>query len=282
MTQLAVKQEFSLLPTTFEQAEKYAQMIARSSFCPPGFKGNPGDVLIAVQMGNELGLKPIQALQNIAVINGKPSIYGDAMLALVKSHPDFEWLKEEGNELEATCIIKRRGEPEYKAIFTRKDAETAGLWGKAGPWKAYPKRMLQMRARGFACRDAFPDALKGFISAEEAQDYPTQEPKIKDMGPADVVIAEPKHTKEYRDCEKKIKKATTLEELEKLAPACAALGEDEKKEIRKIYGDKKHLIESVEAQDDVLNAHSTKETIVEEDNWVKEFDGQSDTNIGNQ
>jgi hypothetical protein len=60
--------------------------------------------------------------------------------------------------------------------FSVTDAKKAQLWGKGGPWSQYARRMLQMRARGFALRDAFPDVLRGLITAEEAQDYPTPEP----------------------------------------------------------------------------------------------------------
>ena len=56
------------------------------------------------------------------------------------------------------------------------DAKRAGLAGKSGPWTQYPRRMLQMRARGFALRDAFPDLLRGLVTAEEAMDYPTPTP----------------------------------------------------------------------------------------------------------
>lgn len=280
MTTQLVKQEFSLLPTTFAEAEKYATMIARSSFCPQGFKGNPGDVLIAVQMGNELGLKPIQALQNIAVINGKPSIYGDAMLALVKNHPDYEWMKEEGDEKAAVCTIKRRNEPERVVTFTRNDAEIAGLWGKAGPWKTYPKRMLQMRARGFACRDAFPDALKGLISEDEARDYViTPNPNEKYMG---YVVADAQddlkvvaHTKEFLKCEKDIQKASSIEELEKIGAICARLVEDEKNLMRKIYAEKKNQLENLDNQDKELDSAMKTETVTTkpvDDEWTQEFD----------
>jgi len=177
MTQLT-KAEFNLLPTTFQEAQKFSEIICNSSFCPAGFRGKPNDVLIAIQMGREVGLQPLQALQNIAVINGKPSIYGDAMLAICRMHPDFEWIKEEIIGEEAICIIKRRGNPEIMGKFSITDAKKAGLWGKQGPWTTYGNRMLQMRARGFALRDAFPDALKGLISSEEAQDDP-----IKDITP---------------------------------------------------------------------------------------------------
>ncbi len=78
----------------------------------------------------------------------------------------------------------------YSHWLTHKDAKRAGLWGKGGPWTAYPKRMLQMRARGFALRDAFPDVLKGMISVEEAQDYPDEAkpvPVDKPANPLDLV-----------------------------------------------------------------------------------------------
>jgi hypothetical protein len=56
--------------------------------------------------------------------------------------------------------------------FSVVDAKRAGLFTKAGPWQTYPRRMLQMRARSFALRDAFPNVLKGLISVEEALDLP--------------------------------------------------------------------------------------------------------------
>jgi hypothetical protein len=67
-------------------------------------------------------------------------------------------------------VVKRKGEPDVHSSFSVSDAKRAGLWGKQGPWSQYPKRMLQLRARAFALRDAFPDALRGLASAEEEQD----------------------------------------------------------------------------------------------------------------
>lgn len=170
------KDSFSLEPTTLEEAMKYADIIAKSSVVPKHYQGKPGDILVAVQMGAEVGLKPIQALQNIAVINGKPSIYGDACLALVKAHKEFEDIKEYYDDATETaiCEIKRKSQSWHKTTFSRKDAEKANLWGKTGPWTQYTKRMQQMRARGFNVRDTFPDALQGLILREEAEDYPMQ------------------------------------------------------------------------------------------------------------
>jgi hypothetical protein len=136
----------------------------------------------------------MQALQNIAVINGKPSIYGDAMLALVMNHPAFEKIDESFDDATgfATCKLWRKGGSTYIAKFGDQEAKQAGLLGKSGPWTQYPNRMKQMRARGFGLRSLFPDALAGLISAEEAQDMPVDENTGPiDMGEAVVVQDQP-------------------------------------------------------------------------------------------
>lgn len=171
-------QTFSLSPRNLDEAMKYAELLAKSSFVPKDFKGKPGDILVAVQMGAEMGLPPIQSLQNIAVINGRPSVWGDSALAICQNHPKYESIKENisgtGDSMVAECTIKRKGEEDYTVSFSVQDAKKAGLWGRQGPWSSYPKRMLQMRARGFALRDKFSDALKGMITREEAQDIPRE------------------------------------------------------------------------------------------------------------
>lgn len=175
MSNLIERQGFA--PTTLTEAMQFSEMLAASSMVPKAYQGKAQDVLVAVQWGYEIGLQPLQALQNISVINGKPSVYGDAAMALVQASPVCEDIEEtiEGEGTPnpvAVCIAKRKGRKPVVAKFSVEDAKRAGLWGKAGPWQAYPKRMMQMRARGFALRDAFPDVLKGLITAEEAQDYP--------------------------------------------------------------------------------------------------------------
>lgn len=171
----------TLAPQNMNEAMEFSKMIASSGLVPQQYKNKPQDVLVAVQWGYELGLQPLQALQNIAVINGKPSVYGDAALALVKNDSRcagvHEYIDGDGDNRIAYCTAKRRyGDDieETTRTFSVDDAKRAGLWGRKGPWTQYPDRMLMMRARGFTLRDAFPDALKGVITAEEAQDYPSK------------------------------------------------------------------------------------------------------------
>ena len=176
--QLANTNRQGFAPATLTEAVQFSEMLASSSMVPRAYQGKPQDVLVCVQWGYEMGLAPMQALQNIAVINGKPSVYGDAAMALVQASPVCEdveeYFEDEGTPNPvAVCVAKRKGRKPVTARFSVEDAKRAGLWVKQGPWSAYPKRMMQMRARGFALRDAFPDVLKGMITAEEAQDYPS-------------------------------------------------------------------------------------------------------------
>lgn len=171
---LAPRQQFNLSPQTFEQALTFSNYLADSDLVPKDFKGKPANCLIAMQWGAEIGLQPLQALQNLAVINGRPALWGDAVIAIVRGSPLCEYVQESDDGKMATCKVKRRNEPEQVRTFSMDDAKAAGLMGKAGPWTQYPKRMRQMRARAFALRDVFPDVLRGLPVAEELMDTPTE------------------------------------------------------------------------------------------------------------
>lgn len=134
----------------------------------------PENALVRIQAGLELGLSPFWSLCNVMFFNGKPAVWGDAMLGLVQAHPDcvdvIETFEGEGEKMEATCEVQRKGRLPVKRTFSVSDAKKAGLWAKAGTWQNYPKRMLAMRARSWACRDSFADALRGLGVVEEQSD----------------------------------------------------------------------------------------------------------------
>lgn len=177
------KGQFSLTPQSLDEALRFADMLSKSSIVPKDYQGNPGNVIVAIQWGAELGLAPLQAMQSVAVINGRPSIWGDAVLALVRASGLLVSIEETLDGDVATCTVRRRGEDLVARTFSIEDAKKAGLYGKQGPWQQYPKRMLQLRARGYALRDVFPDVLRGVYVAEEAQDLPPE----RNMGPVDEV-----------------------------------------------------------------------------------------------
>ena len=182
---------------TWEDIERFAEKAARSGMVPKDYVEKPDAICIAVQLGSELGLPPMQSLTNIAVINGRPAVWGDAMPALCRASGKVrhirEWSDGKGDALTYWCEAARKDDPNAVVQgFSVAQAKQAGLWKEgpktiktgrngsyetdSGPWWYYPERMLQMRARGFALRDAFPDVLRGLISAEEAADMPPLEP----------------------------------------------------------------------------------------------------------
>lgn len=173
-----------IVPTSVEELWRVSKILASSNMVPRGLN-KVEDIFIAAQMGLELGLYPIQAIQNIAVINGRPALWGDAVIGLVLRSGLLEYIKEEfkgtypEDNFKAICSVRRKGFQEILAKeFSIEDAKKAGLWpGKndsrnLSPWAKYPKRMLQMRARSWALRDSFADVLKGFYPVEEAIDIP--------------------------------------------------------------------------------------------------------------
>jgi hypothetical protein len=166
--------------SSMEDLFRLSKAILLSGMAPRGYD-KPESVLVAIQMGAEVGLPPMAALQNIAVINGRPTIYGDAVpgicAPLVESYKDEQIGTLGSDDFGVRVTVQRKGRSEpIVRTFTVGDAKKAGLWGKAGPWSQYPNRMLLMRARTFCYRDACPDRLRGMLTAEESTDHP-QEPK---------------------------------------------------------------------------------------------------------
>lgn len=194
MSDLMLTGSKGLQPTNVSEALQLAEILSNSSIVPKDYQGNPGNVFVAMQWGAEIGLAPMQAMQNIAVINGRPSIWGDAMLALVRASGLLEYIHENPTDDGCTVKVKRKGEDEVVRSFTLVDAKKAGLISKAGPWTQYPKRMMQMRARSIALRDVFTDVLKGIQSAEEVMDMPDE----RDMGAVEEVKVEKKPVKKSR------------------------------------------------------------------------------------
>lgn len=244
MTELAVQAKpFDLSPQTFEQALTFAGYLAESQMVPKDFMGKPGNCLVAIQWGMELGLKPLQCMQNIAVINGRPSLWGDAVMALVLASPSckdvIETYEGTGDNYAAVCIAQRHGRADKVARFSLADAKAAGLLNKQGPWTQYRDRMMKMRARAFALRDQFADVLKGMAVAEEAMDTPPERhlgeaipvdaPAAPAFYPADQFTANlPKWQKVIETARK------TSEEIITMAESKHLLTDDQKTAIRAI------------------------------------------------
>lgn len=162
----------AIVPQNLDDAFRVATAFHQSGLAPATFK-NAQAVLVAVMAGSELGFAPFQSMQSFAVINGKAAMWGDAIPALLWSNGFKlkEWFDNEDVPTKAFCKVTRPDGEEIERTFSLQDAKDADLLGKAGPWKQYRKRMLQMRARAFAARDGASDVLKGLPVYEEVRDY---------------------------------------------------------------------------------------------------------------
>lgn len=201
----------SFAPRNWDELKSLSADLASSNLTPTQFRGKPNDVMVAVLMGLELGLNPAIAIQNIAVVEGRPAPFGDIVLALVRRSPDWveesyqEWFELDGdriedpydlegnvkdwpNNLRAVCVVQRRGGQIRKEFFSVGRARQAGLWmreskqGKGMPWSAYPADMLMWRARARAIRPTFADVLKGCAIYEDIQSAQPQEREINPAG----------------------------------------------------------------------------------------------------
>jgi hypothetical protein len=180
-----------VIPTDFDQAVCIAKLAIQAGL----FQGESEEkalaqATMAVLQGLELGIPPMQAVQQIAVIGGRCTLWGDLIPALIwrAGHKIREWVEGEGDARIAWCEIIRGDNKEViRRKFSVVDAKRAGLWDTRpklkrkdstnswreddndNPWYRFDERMLQMRARGFCARDGAPDALHGLSIREEIE-----------------------------------------------------------------------------------------------------------------
>ena len=155
----------ALAPQSIDEAFRLAEALSKAGdMVPKGYQGKPMETMAAIVRGMEVGLAPMQALASIAVINGRASLWGDAMPALMQraGHHIDVTIENETNIDQARAVATlTRGDTGKTVVrtFSMADAKRAGLAGKSGPWQQYPLRMLANRARAFAIRDGAADAL---------------------------------------------------------------------------------------------------------------------------
>jgi hypothetical protein len=188
-----------LTSDSLEGRYRLAKAFIAGGMVPKSYN-TPEQVFAGLEFARELGLKPLTGLRSIAVINGTPSIFGDLPLALVRRaglivsiteycfDKDYNKISFDNKNLNApaygaVCVTKRiNNEYTHETTFTLDDAKKAGLLDKSGPWKTYPKRMLQMRARSQNLKDQFSDALFNISIAEYDFNYmPRESGPVKNL-----------------------------------------------------------------------------------------------------
>lgn len=126
----------------------------------------------AVLYGAGLGLDPLQSLSSIHVVKGKPGLYAETMVALLKG-AGHEIGVEDECDVRVRVWGRRKGsEVIERAEFTIDRARKAGYVAQNKKYDTDPRSMLYARAVSILCRRLAPEVLKGITSIEETTDEP--------------------------------------------------------------------------------------------------------------
>lgn len=170
-----------------ELQKRQFQALVNGGFLPKGCSQSEGFARIVA--GAQMGMKPIQALNGIAMINGHPTLHSDSIPCIVMASGLVAGMKyvfqgEEDN-MSCTFYVKRKGIEEYQEwTYSMEDAKKAGLLNNT-TWKAHPKKMLFNRARSWCLRNTFPDVIGNIYTKEEIE----EESVIKEY-PKEITITE--------------------------------------------------------------------------------------------
>ncbi|WP_113132729.1 recombinase RecT [Hyphomicrobiales bacterium] len=202
----------AIVPQTFEETMRISRAVVASGLAPAALIGRlEGDdaaaaVAVAIMSGAELGLKPMVSLRSFTVINGKPALYGDGLINVVRMSGKVAYLRtgceERGGKMVGYCEAKRLDTGEDKRVeFSQADAERAALWQTKAvvtkwskwdkkneekpndsPWYRFPQRMLAWRAAGYCLRELFGDVLGGIRDEFEVREIDDVE-TMRDITP---------------------------------------------------------------------------------------------------
>lgn len=192
-TTTALAQRQDILPdaASWKTMLEMAGQLVQSGLLPKAID-KPAAALAIIQKGRELGIPPMYALSNIGIINGKPVVGAEVMLAMVyRDHGDQAIQFEETSAERCAVVYKRKSWPQYRSFeWTVEDAKKAGLTGKGGPWSQYPAAMLRARCISAVARLAFPDSLGGMYTPEElgAEVAVTEDGAIEVIQPSAPVV----------------------------------------------------------------------------------------------
>ncbi len=163
---------------TIDDVYRMAVMVHKSGLAPKGF-GSPESIMVAWNLGGELGLSRMQSLYNICVINGRPTLLAKVLPGIAISKGVLAGFKEHvegtGDDRKAVVEVKRKGFPDAATKqFSIADAKRASLTGKDN-WRGYPDDMLIARARARAFGALFSDVLAGLPVFEDVMEVLSNE-----------------------------------------------------------------------------------------------------------
>jgi hypothetical protein len=185
--------------TDIDQAWRMATALAASSLLPDALRNKASDVLSMILYGQDLGLSPMQSIQGIYVVKGKPQLSAQTWIALTRRAGHRLSVLEHTAETCTVEIVRGDTGETHAETFTIADAKTAKLTSADGMYTKYPKRMLLARAVSNCCRFACPEIALGF-SIEGEYDEPDAAPETA-LAQAVDARTEPANEPEVHDAE---------------------------------------------------------------------------------
>jgi hypothetical protein len=151
-----------------------AALLIESGFLPSSIR-KPAQAIAIMLKGREMGIPPMQAFAHIHIINGKPCISAELMMALIFKHvPGARIHIQETTADICRIAVNRPGHPATMFTFSMEDARKADLLGKS-VWKQYTRAMLRSRCVSEMARAVFPDALMGCSYTPEEMGAPVDD-----------------------------------------------------------------------------------------------------------
>ena len=160
------------------QVMELARVMAVSALLPQALRGKPADVLVSILYGQELGIAPMQAIQAIYVVNGRPTISAQLWVALARRAGHKVRVVEETPE-SCTVEVERADDPGHptRVTYTLDQAKAAKLTGK-DVWTGHRAAMLYARAVSTACRRACPEIALGFGDEADRVEAQPEKPSL--------------------------------------------------------------------------------------------------------
>ena len=196
-TNLPVTQESEKLMVKREVLEwdkmmEMAEFLSKSTVIPISYQNRPENILICVDLASRMGLSPLAVMQNLYIIQGKPSFSGQAIASLIRSSGQFSnvevnFVGEEGKDSWGCYVsAERNGKTLKGATVTMKMAHAEGWSKKSGSkWLTMPEIMLTYRAYTFFGRQFAPELMMGLHAVEELEDIGIVQEKSKVVNPFD-------------------------------------------------------------------------------------------------
>lgn len=160
---------------TLAEQVSYAQSVAKAGILPQAYKGRPADIIVAMGLGQSMGLSPMESVYRINVIQGKPTASAELIASQVRKAGHRLRIRKDEKKMSVTCTIYRADDPEFPFEVTRDKAwaDRMGLSGKDN-YKKQPLTMLTWRAITACAREACPEALYGVAyTPDEMDDMPS-------------------------------------------------------------------------------------------------------------